>query len=45
MQYYHRNDIAEDENKKWPDKVKTVNDTLVEDRRCLNTSLQTGSPT
>jgi hypothetical protein len=41
----HRNDIAEDENKKWPDMVKTVNDTLVEDRRWLNTSQQTGSPT
>jgi len=25
--------------------VKTVNDLLVEDRRWLNTSLQTGSPT
>ncbi len=28
-----------------PDMVKTVNDPLVEDRRWLGTSRQTGSPT
>jgi hypothetical protein len=42
---YHENDLAEHDNTIWPDMVKTVNDPLVEDRRWLNTSLQTGSPT
>ena len=42
---FRGNDLVKHENKKGPDTVKTVNDPLVEDRRWLNTSLQTGSPT